>query len=102
VIGVKQPPETAAMAFVPNKTNFLFQAASPLGTRAIIRELERVSKFLPRGAIGLLFQVALEGGFEFEIGHRGVGFAGAGAGFVGCAASGGLTFSGSSASFTRG
>ncbi len=68
---MKCPTKTPATPLVPDQSDFLFQSACPFRARSLIRQLERVSQFMPSGSTGTLFQMPLNGGLKFDIAHDG-------------------------------
>lgn len=65
----ERPVKTASVALVPDQTNLLFQPACPFRAGPLVGQLEGVPKFLSGGSAGLLFQMTLDAGSEFGIGH---------------------------------
>lgn len=70
----KRPAKAPATALLPDEPDILFQSAGPFRARAIVWQIEPVPQFSPGGAGGVLFQMVLDGCFEFEIGHGDVGY----------------------------
>ncbi len=68
---MKHPTKTPATSLVPDKSNLFFQSACPFRARSLIRQLERVSKFMPGGSAGIPFQMLLNAGSEFDVAHDG-------------------------------
>lgn len=67
----KRPAKTPATALLPDEPDILFQSAGPFRARAIVWQIEPVSQFSPGGAVGVFFQMVLDGCFELEVGHGG-------------------------------
>jgi hypothetical protein len=57
------------VALAPDQPDLLFQPAGPFRAGPRVGQLEGVPQFLPGGSAGLLFQMTLDAGSEFGVGH---------------------------------